>query len=61
MRIGLTGVGRIGGYPAELTAFSDGAAGRRASPGTPEAFGVAEACELSRERNEPVRAAKARR
>jgi myo-inositol 2-dehydrogenase / D-chiro-inositol 1-dehydrogenase len=63
MRIGLIGVGRIGAaYQAELTAV---AAGRAASPCTLddalEAFHVAGACELSRQRNQPVRVAEMRR
>ncbi len=52
-------------YVAELAAFTEVAAGRSASPCTPqdalEAFYVAEACELSRHRNEPVRIAEVRR
>ncbi|HEX6520822.1 MAG TPA: Gfo/Idh/MocA family oxidoreductase [Streptosporangiaceae bacterium] len=52
-------------YVAELAAFTEVAAGRSASLCTPqdalEAFYVAEACELSRQRNEPVRIAEVRR
>jgi myo-inositol 2-dehydrogenase/D-chiro-inositol 1-dehydrogenase len=52
-------------YTAELAAFTEVAAGRAASPCTPhdvlEAFYVAEACELSRQRNEPVEIAEVRR
>jgi myo-inositol 2-dehydrogenase/D-chiro-inositol 1-dehydrogenase len=52
-------LGRFGdAYVAELAAFVDVAAGRTASPCTPEdaleAFYVAEACELSRHRQQPV-------
>ncbi|MBV9449769.1 MAG: Gfo/Idh/MocA family oxidoreductase [Streptosporangiaceae bacterium] len=51
-------------YVAELAAFTEVAADRSASPCTPqdalEAFYVAEACELSRQRNEPVRIAEVR-
>jgi len=45
MRIGLIGVGRIGAFHASAL----------------EAFPVAEACELSRRRGEPVPAAEVRR
>ena len=52
-------------YVAELTAFIEVAAGRTASPCTPqdalEAFYVAEACELSRHRGAPVDIAEVRR
>ena len=52
-------------YAAELTAFTEVAAGHAASPCTPqdalEAFYVAEACELSRQRDEPVRICEVRR
>jgi myo-inositol 2-dehydrogenase/D-chiro-inositol 1-dehydrogenase len=52
-------------YVAELTAFTDVAAGRVASPCTPrdalEAFYVAQACELSRHRGAPVEIAEVRR
>jgi myo-inositol 2-dehydrogenase/D-chiro-inositol 1-dehydrogenase len=52
-------------YTAELAAFTEVAAGRLASPCTPqdalEAFYVAEACEISRHRNEPVEIAEVRR
>jgi myo-inositol 2-dehydrogenase / D-chiro-inositol 1-dehydrogenase len=52
-------------YQAELAAFIEVAAGRAASPCTLEdaleAFYVAEACELSRQRNQPVRVAEVRR
>jgi len=52
-------------YSAELTAFTEVAAGRMASPCTLEdaleAFYVAEACELSRQRNGPVLVAEVRR
>jgi myo-inositol 2-dehydrogenase/D-chiro-inositol 1-dehydrogenase len=52
-------------YTAELAAFTEVAAGRLASPCTPqdalEAFYIAEACELSRHRNEPVEIAEVRR
>jgi myo-inositol 2-dehydrogenase/D-chiro-inositol 1-dehydrogenase len=51
-------------FAAELAAFTEVAAGRSASPCTPqdalEAFYVAEACELSRHRNEPVPIAEVR-
>jgi myo-inositol 2-dehydrogenase / D-chiro-inositol 1-dehydrogenase len=57
--------GRFGdAYAAELAAFIDVAAGRTASPCTPEdaleAFYVAEACELSRHRRQPVPVAEVR-
>jgi myo-inositol 2-dehydrogenase/D-chiro-inositol 1-dehydrogenase len=52
-------------YVAELAAFTEVVHGRQASPCTPqdalEAFYVAEACELSRQRDEPVRIAEVRR
>lgn len=52
-------------YVAELAAFTDVAAGRTASPCTLEdaleAFYVAEACELSRQRHQPVLMAEVRR
>lgn len=52
-------------YAAELAAFIEVAAGRRASPCTPhdalESFYIAEACELSRRRGEPVHVAEVRR
>jgi myo-inositol 2-dehydrogenase / D-chiro-inositol 1-dehydrogenase len=52
-------------YVAELAAFVDVAAGRTASPCTLEdaleAFYVAEACELSRHRQQPVLVAEVRR
>jgi myo-inositol 2-dehydrogenase/D-chiro-inositol 1-dehydrogenase len=52
-------------YRAELAAFIEVAAGRAASPCTLEdaleAFYVAEACELSRQRNRPVQVAEIRR
>ncbi|MBV9383869.1 MAG: Gfo/Idh/MocA family oxidoreductase [Streptosporangiaceae bacterium] len=52
-------------YTAELAAFTEVAAGRAASPCTPqdalEAFYVAEACELSRRRGEPVTISEVRR
>lgn len=52
-------------YAAELAAFTEVAARRAASPCTPwdalEAFYVAEACELSRRRDEPVLVAEVRR
>jgi myo-inositol 2-dehydrogenase / D-chiro-inositol 1-dehydrogenase len=52
-------------YVAELTAFIEVAAGRMANPCTPhdalEAFYVAEACELSRLRGQPVQLAEIRR
>jgi myo-inositol 2-dehydrogenase / D-chiro-inositol 1-dehydrogenase len=52
-------------YRAELAAFTEVAAGTAASPCTPadalEAFYVAEACELSRQRNEPVQITEVRR
>ena len=52
-------------YVAELAAFIDVAAGRAASPCTVEdaleAFYVAEACELSRRRQQPVLVAEVRR
>jgi myo-inositol 2-dehydrogenase/D-chiro-inositol 1-dehydrogenase len=52
-------------YAAELAAFTEVVHGRRASPCTPqdalEAFYVAEACERSRHRDEPVRIAEVRR
>jgi len=48
----------------ELAAFIEVAAGRAASPCTLEdaleAFYVAEACELSRQRNQPVQVAEVR-
>ena len=51
-------------YQAELAAFVEVAAGRAASPCTLEdaleAFYVAEACELSRQRNQPVQVAEIR-
>src|ERR1700689_3839114 len=51
-------------YEAELAAFIEVAAGRAASPCTLEdaleAFYVAEACELSRQRNQPVQVAEVR-
>ena len=51
-------------YAAELAAFIDVAAGRAASPCTPEdaleASYVAEACELSRHRHQPVPVAEVR-
>ena len=51
-------------YAAELAAFTEVAAGRMASPCTPEdaleAFYVAEACELSRQRRQPVSVAEVR-
>ena len=54
-----------GAYAAELAAFIEVAAGHQASPCTPhdalEAFYIAEACELSRRRDEPVRIAEVRR
>ena len=54
-----------GAYEAELAAFTEVAAGRMASPCTLddalEAFYVAEACELSRQRNQPVTVAEVRR
>jgi myo-inositol 2-dehydrogenase / D-chiro-inositol 1-dehydrogenase len=58
-------MGRFGdAYAAELTAFIDVAAGRTASPCTLEdaleAFYVAEACELSRRRQQPVPVAEIR-
>jgi myo-inositol 2-dehydrogenase / D-chiro-inositol 1-dehydrogenase len=58
-------VGRFGdAYAAELAAFTDVAAGRAASPCTLEdaleAFYVAEACELSRHRQQPVPVAEVR-
>jgi myo-inositol 2-dehydrogenase/D-chiro-inositol 1-dehydrogenase len=58
--------GRFGdAYAAELAAFVDVAAGRTASPCTLEdaleAFYVAEACELSRHRRQPVPVAEVRR
>jgi myo-inositol 2-dehydrogenase / D-chiro-inositol 1-dehydrogenase len=57
--------GRFGdAYAAELAAFIDVAAGRTASPCTLEdaleAFYVAEACELSRHRQQPVPVAEVR-
>jgi myo-inositol 2-dehydrogenase / D-chiro-inositol 1-dehydrogenase len=57
---------RFGGaYAAELAAFTKVAAGRMASPCTLEdaleAFYVAEACELSRQRRQPVAIAEVRR
>jgi myo-inositol 2-dehydrogenase / D-chiro-inositol 1-dehydrogenase len=52
-------------YAAELAAFTEVAAGRMASPCTLEdaleAVYVAEACELSRERRQPVSVAEVRR
>ncbi|HEY1622986.1 MAG TPA: Gfo/Idh/MocA family oxidoreductase [Streptosporangiaceae bacterium] len=52
-------------YVAELTAFTDVVAGRVPSPCTPqdalEAFYVAQACELSRHRGEPVQIREVRR
>jgi myo-inositol 2-dehydrogenase / D-chiro-inositol 1-dehydrogenase len=52
-------------YTAELAAFTEVAAGRAVSPCTPqdalEAFYVAQACELSRHRGEPVDIAEVRR
>jgi myo-inositol 2-dehydrogenase/D-chiro-inositol 1-dehydrogenase len=52
-------------YAAELAAFTEVVAGRATSPCTPqdarEAFYVAEACELSRHRDEPVHIAEVRR
>ena len=52
-------------YAAELTAFTEVASGRAASQCTPqdalEAFYVAEACELSRQRNAPVEMSQVRR
>jgi myo-inositol 2-dehydrogenase/D-chiro-inositol 1-dehydrogenase len=52
-------------YVAELAAFLDVVAGHAPSPCTPqdalEAFYVAEACELSRRRGEPVEIAEVRR
>jgi myo-inositol 2-dehydrogenase / D-chiro-inositol 1-dehydrogenase len=52
-------------YAAELAAFTEVAAGRTASPCTLEdaleAFYVAEACELSRQRRQPVSVAEVRR
>jgi myo-inositol 2-dehydrogenase/D-chiro-inositol 1-dehydrogenase len=52
-------------YIAEMAAFTDVVAGRAPSPCTPldalEAFYVAEACELSRRRGEPVHVAEVRR
>jgi myo-inositol 2-dehydrogenase / D-chiro-inositol 1-dehydrogenase len=52
-------------YRAELAAFIEVAAGHKASPCTPqdalEASYVAEACELSRHRGEPVEIAEVRR
>jgi myo-inositol 2-dehydrogenase / D-chiro-inositol 1-dehydrogenase len=59
-------MGRFGdAYAAELAAFIDVAAGRTASPCTLEdaleAFYVAEACELSRHRQQPVPVAEVRR
>jgi myo-inositol 2-dehydrogenase / D-chiro-inositol 1-dehydrogenase len=52
-------------YVAELAAFLDVVSSQTPSPCTPqdalEAFYVAEACELSRHRNEPVRLAEVRR
>ena len=58
-------MGRFGdAYIAELTAFIDVAAGQMASPCTLgdalEAFYVAEACELSRHRQQPVPVAEVR-
>ncbi len=58
-------MGRFGdAYAAELAAFIDVAAGRTASPCTLEdaleAFYVAEACELSRHRQQPVPVAEVR-
>jgi myo-inositol 2-dehydrogenase / D-chiro-inositol 1-dehydrogenase len=54
-----------GAYAAELAAFTEVAAGRMASPCTLEdaleAFYVAEACELSRQRRQPVAVAEVRR
>jgi myo-inositol 2-dehydrogenase / D-chiro-inositol 1-dehydrogenase len=51
-------------YAAELAAFTEVAAGRMASPCTLEdaleAFYVAEACEVSRQRNQPVLVAEVR-
>ena len=59
-------MGRFGdAYAAELAAFIDVAAGQAASPCTVEdaleAFYVAEACELSRHRQQPVLVAEVRR
>ena len=52
-------------YAAELAAFTEVAAGRTASPCTLEdaleTFYVAEACELSRQRNQPVLVTEVRR
>lgn len=52
-------------YVAELTAFTEVAGGRADSPCTPqdslEACYIAEACELSRQRNAPVDVAEVRR
>jgi myo-inositol 2-dehydrogenase / D-chiro-inositol 1-dehydrogenase len=52
-------------YVAELAAFTEVAAGRADSPCTLgdalEAFYIAEACELSRQRNQPVTVAEVRR
>jgi myo-inositol 2-dehydrogenase / D-chiro-inositol 1-dehydrogenase len=52
-------------YVAELTTFLDVVTGQTPSPCTPqdalEAFYVAEACELSRHRGEPVRIGEVRR
>jgi myo-inositol 2-dehydrogenase/D-chiro-inositol 1-dehydrogenase len=52
-------------YIAELSAFTEVAAGKAPSPCTPadalEAFYVAEACELSRRRNAPVTIEEVRR
>ena len=58
-------MGRFGdAYVAELAAFIDVAAGQAASPCTVEdareAFYVAEACELSRHRQQPVLVAEVR-
>jgi myo-inositol 2-dehydrogenase/D-chiro-inositol 1-dehydrogenase len=59
-------VGRFGdAYAAELAAFADVAAGQAESPCTLEdaleAFYVAEACELSRQRGQPVEVTEVRR
>jgi hypothetical protein len=60
------GVGRFGdAYVAEMAAFIGVAAGQTPSPCTVEdaleAFYVAEACELSRHRQQPVPVAEVRR
>lgn len=59
-------MGRFGdAYAAELAAFADVAAGRAENPCTLEdaleAFYVAEACELSRQRRQPVEVTEVRR